>query len=123
MGYMGYYDEPEGYYTVTKRLEISAAHKLMLDYESPCKHLHGHNWIIYVTCRNHELNSNGMIVDFKEIKDLVSKALDHKYINEVIGCNPTAENIAKWIYDKIPHCVKVSVQESEGNVAVYERRG
>ncbi len=34
--------------------------------------------------------------------------------------NPSAENIAKWICDHIEHCYKVSVQESEGNLAIYE---
>lgn len=107
-------------YTVTKRLEISAAHQLSLNYESKCKNLHGHNWIIYVTCQNETLDANGMVVDFKHIKNIVSNMLDHQYLNDVLQCNPTAENIARWICEKVPHCVKVSVQESEGNVAVYE---
>lgn len=107
-------------YTVTKRLEISAAHQLALNYESKCKNLHGHNWIIYVTCQSETLDANGMVVDFKHIKNLVSNVLDHQYLNDVLQCNPTAENIARWICEKVPYCVKVSVQESEGNVAVYE---
>lgn len=107
-------------YTVTKRLEISAAHQLSLNYESKCKNLHGHNWIIYVTCQSETLDVNGMVVDFKHIKNLVSNVLDHQCLNDVLQCNPTAENIARWICEKVPHCVKVSVQESEGNVAVYE---
>ncbi|MGN0948865.1 6-carboxytetrahydropterin synthase QueD [uncultured Megasphaera sp.] len=107
-------------YTVTKRLEVSAAHHLVLDYESKCENLHGHNWIIYVTCRAKELDRNGMVVDFKKIKELVHTKMDHQNLNEVFDFNPTAENIAKWICDAVPHCVKVTVQESEGNVAVYE---
>ena len=107
-------------YTVTKRMEISAAHKLELDYESPCTRLHGHNWIIEVTCQAEELNDRGMVIDFKAIKSLVSSELDHRYLNERLGCNPTAENIAKWICDHVPYCVRVKVQESEGNVAIYE---
>ena len=48
--------------------------------------------------------------------------LDHVLINDVVGnLNPTAENMAKWICDRIPYCVKVSVEEAEGNVAVYEK--
>jgi 6-pyruvoyltetrahydropterin/6-carboxytetrahydropterin synthase len=42
-------------YTVRKRMEISAAHKLNLDYESRCQNLHGHNWIIEIYCRSSEL--------------------------------------------------------------------
>lgn len=73
-----------------------------------------------MTCRREELNENGMVVDFKEISNIVKGKLDHAYLNDVIPGNPTAENIAKWICDSIPFCVKVSVQESEGNVATYE---
>lgn len=107
-------------YTVTKRLEIAAAHRLKLNYESQCENLHGHNWIIHVTCQREELDENGMVVDFKKISDVVKGTLDHAYLNDVIPGNPTAEHIAKWICDSIPYCVKVSVQESEGNVATYE---
>lgn len=107
-------------YTVTKRIEVSGAHKLNLPYQSKCKNLHGHNWIIFVTCESETLNDAGMVVDFVEIKDIVME-LDHNNINEVLkGINPTAENIARWICEQVPHCVKVEVQESEGNVAIYE---
>jgi 6-pyruvoyltetrahydropterin/6-carboxytetrahydropterin synthase len=106
-------------YTVTKRLEVSGAHCLTLPYESKCTNLHGHNWIIEVTCKSMELNEAGMVVDFALIKSVVEQ-LDHKFINDIIKVNPTAENIAKWIHDQIPHCKKVSVQESEGNIATYE---
>ena len=106
-------------YTVTKRIEVSGAHCLRLPYESKCTRLHGHNWIIDVTCRREELDENGMVVDFTHIKDVVMK-LDHAFINDIVQTNPTAENIAKWIHDQIPFCTRVSVQESEGNVAIYE---
>lgn len=107
-------------YYVSKRMEIAGAHKLDLDYESKCKNLHGHNWIVTVFCKADMLNENGMVVDFKHIKNIVSDQLDHKYLNEVVDFNPTAENIAKWICDQIPECYKVTVQESEGNVAIYK---
>lgn len=108
-------------YTVRKRIEIAGAHQLKLPYPSKCSRLHGHNWIIEVTCQREELDENGMVVDFSKIKEVVMQ-LDHQYLNEILkGINPTAENIAKWIADQIPYCVKVSVQESEGNLAIYEK--
>lgn len=108
-------------YTVKKRIEIAGAHQLKLPYPSKCARLHGHNWIIEVTCQREELDENGMVVDFSKIKEVVMQ-LDHQYLNEILkGINPTAENIAKWITDQIPYCVKVSVQESEGNLAIYEK--
>ena len=42
-------------------------------------------------------------------------------LNEVLPCNPTAENIAKWVCDQLPQCYRVDVQESEGNMATYEK--
>ena len=106
-------------YYVSKRMEIAGSHKLTLSYDSPCQNLHGHNWIITVFCKAETLNADGMIVDFKHIKEQIHKKLDHQNINEVLPFNPTAENIAKWVAEQIPECYKAQVQESEGNIAVY----
>ena len=106
---------------VRKRLEVSAAHRLDLSYESKCTSLHGHNWIIIVECRAEELNSDGMVEDFTLIKNKIMNLLDHKVINDVIPFNPTAENIARWVVDSIPTCYRCEVQESEGNMAAYEK--
>lgn len=109
-------------YQVTKTLEISAAHFLDLDYQSKCSNIHGHNWIVKITCQSETLNGNGMVYDFNHIKKLISEQLDHKFLNDIlVGVNPTAENIAKWIADQIGEtCKKVVVKESEGNEAQYE---
>ena len=108
-------------YYVSKRFEVSAAHALRLSYGSMCEKLHGHNWQITVHCRSETLNEDGMVFDFVHIQQLVCGKLDHAVLNEVLPCNPTAENIAKWIADSIGEsCYKVEVQESEGSVAIYE---
>lgn len=108
-------------YYVKKRLEISAAHQLCLSYDSKCTQLHGHNWIITVECKSRELNADGMVVDFTEIKRRIMDMLDHKVINEVLPFNPTAENMARWIVDTVENCWRCEVQESEGNIAIYEK--
>lgn len=109
-------------YRVKKRLEIAGAHRLSLDYESKCSNVHGHNWIIEIYMQSKELNKNGMVMDFTHIKQEIHDALDHKYINDVVQINPTAENIAKWVCERLgSKCYKVTVQESEGNTAEYER--
>lgn len=121
-------------YKITKRMEISGAHKLDLPYESPCKNLHGHNWIVTVEITGNVLDSSGMIWDFAKIKKVVNQ-LEHTTINYVIEGNPTAEIIAEWIHDNIqreireawlecsngpyPKVSKVTIQESEGNTVCY----
>lgn len=108
-------------YTVIKRLEISASHSLKLPYESKCQNLHGHNWVITVWCRSAKLNSDGMVVDFSVIRDIIKNKMDHRNLNEVFSFNTTAENIARWICDEVPFCFKVEVRESEYNTAIYEK--
>ena len=108
-------------YYVSKRMEIAACHRLELGYESPCSRIHGHNWIITVFCRARELNSDGMVVDFKKIKERIHGYIDHGNLNELLDFNPTAENIARWIVDTLPACYKARVQESEGNIAIYTK--
>lgn len=93
----------------------------MLSYESKCENLHGHNWVITVYCKAKTLNQDGMVTDFTHIKRIVKDKFDHQYINKVLNVNPSAENMARWICDNVENCYKVSVQESEGNMAIYER--
>ena len=114
-------------YEVSKRLEIAGSHSLCLPYESKCSNIHGHNWIITIHCRSNSLTEYGMVVDFTQIKRGIADKLDHKDLNKVFNFNPTAENIARWICDEVTkmcppggYCYKVTVQESEGNIATYE---
>ena len=108
-------------YYVKKRFEIAGCHRLELSYKSKCENLHGHNWVITVFCRARELNADGMVTDFTHIKESVHDYLDHGNFNELLPFNPTAENIARWIAERVENCYRVEVQESEGNTAAYEK--
>ena len=96
-------------------MEISASHSLKLSYESKCSRLHGHNWEVTVYCAASELNDDGMVIDFKHVKDLIHGRLDH---GNLLPFNPTAENIAAWIVKELKPCYKAVVKESYGNVAM-----
>ena len=112
---------------------ISSAHQLR-EYEGKCENLHGHNWKIEVKFSGEKLDNTGMLLDFKIAKKYLGEVinqLDHKFLNELSPfdkINPTAENIAKFIYDLISKKIKskdykvssVTVWETERNCAVYE---
>lgn len=76
--------------------------------------------MITVECRARELNADGMVTDFTHVKEKIMSRLDHAVINDVLDVNPTAENIARWIVDNVDNCYRAEVQESEGNIAIYE---
>ncbi len=110
-------------YYISKRIEIAFAHQLKLNYESKCQRLHGHNGIATVYCCAETLDENGMVADFSHVKRQIEERLDHRNLNELFDFNPTAENLAHWICEQVPHCYKVTFQESEGNIAAYVKPG
>lgn len=107
-------------YYISKKIRVAASHHLVVDYATKCARPHGHNYEIEVFCKAPELDANGMVVDFKLIKERVIDRIDHRDLNEVLPFNPTAENLARWICGEIPHCYKVTVKETEDNTATYE---
>jgi 6-pyruvoyltetrahydropterin/6-carboxytetrahydropterin synthase len=78
---------------------FSAAHKLN-DYIGACSNLHGHTWKVKILIATPAL-VNSMVIDFKVLKQAIDERYDHKYINEQVNFNPTAENIAKDIYQLV----------------------
>ncbi|HEB55021.1 MAG TPA: 6-carboxytetrahydropterin synthase QueD [Gammaproteobacteria bacterium] len=94
--------------------DFSAAHYLR-DYEGPCSRVHGHNWKVEVEVSASRLDEIGMGLDFKLIKQATNKLidrLDHQNLNELPPFdrqNPTAENIAAWLYRELSSILNTDV--------------
>jgi 6-pyruvoyltetrahydropterin/6-carboxytetrahydropterin synthase len=113
---------------------FAAAHNLR-NYHGKCEDLHGHNYKVRVVLAGEELDDTGLLYDFVHLKRVIQDvigSLDHKYLNELPPfdkLNPSAENIAKYIYDrsasqllKTPNAAgiaSVTVWETETSAATY----
>lgn len=133
-------------YQVTKIIHFCYGHRL-LNYEGMCQHPHGHNGRVEILLESEKLDNRGMVVDFSDISRIVKKwidsTLDHRMLlktedpmiaflkqnNEpyfTMKENPTAENIAKLIYEyarsqKFP-VKKVTLWETESSFASYSEQ-
>jgi 6-pyruvoyltetrahydropterin/6-carboxytetrahydropterin synthase len=113
------FNTSDAMYHVSREIEFCYGHRL-LNYVGKCRHLHGHNGRVVVTFEASELDDQGMVLDFSEIKRTVSRwiddHLDHRMILNrsdpavpllqalgepmyLVDVNPTAENIARVIFD------------------------
>ena len=108
---------------------FSSAHNLR-GYKGKCESLHGHNWKVQAAAVRRTLDKTGMVMDFKILKAAlyaVLEELDHSYLNEhpvFKKINPTSENIARYIFDrlkkKVPETSSVTVWENATSAATYE---
>jgi 6-pyruvoyltetrahydropterin/6-carboxytetrahydropterin synthase len=130
-------------FRVTQEIEFCYGHRL-LGYTGKCRHLHGHNGKAVIVLEGAELDDRGMLVDFAEIKTAlrtwIDAELDHRMILSsgdpalpllerlgepvhVIAENPTAENIARLIFDYARSqgfpVVEVSLWETPRSFATY----
>lgn len=119
-------------YQVSIKKTFSAAHMLK-EIGGKCENLHGHNFTVEVTVAAENLGSDGLVMDFRQLKEWTGEILDrldHRHLNELSyfqGKNPSAENLAKFIYDclvekvagSVLQVVQVTVWESENARASY----
>jgi 6-pyruvoyltetrahydropterin/6-carboxytetrahydropterin synthase len=112
--------------------QFAAAHQLR-EFEGGCEKLHGHNWKVEVYVAGNKLEKNGLLIDFRMIKDATKKILDrldHKFLNELepfTNSNPSSENIACHIFkslsrelnDDTVKITKVTAWESDSACASY----
>ena len=119
-------------FEVTIIKSFSAAHMLAA-IGGKCEELHGHNFKVEVTIAAKDLNSSGIIVDFRYVKKWLQEILDnldHKHLNEIpffTEINPSSENIAEYIYREMKlkaaqaevKVARVKVWESENAAVTY----
>jgi 6-pyruvoyltetrahydropterin/6-carboxytetrahydropterin synthase len=131
-------------FRVTREIVFCYGHRL-LNYEGKCRHLHGHNGRAVITLQGPEVDGRGMLVDFVEIKQKVQRWIDDHLDHNMLLCrddpllpilrehgervyvmedNPTAENIARLIYDRAKDAglpvVEVVLWETENCFASYD---
>ena len=110
-------------YELTVKDHFDAAHSLA-GYPGECCELHGHTWDVEATVSGDELDRVGIVYDFKRFKDDLAAVLapyDHHHLNEVPpfdSVNPTAENLARVIYEALSERLGSGVRLLE--VAVWE---
>ena len=121
-------------YELTVDSSFSAAH-LLEGYNGDCARMHGHTWKVSLTVGAITMDEIGLCIDFKDIARILDEIVDnfdHRILNEIDvldGCNPTAENLSRIIYDL---CVKkmrnsdievlsVTVAESERYRVTYRK--
>jgi len=107
---------------------FDSAHALR-GYKGSCENIHGHTWKIQISLKGDNLNSIGILHDFRDIREKlgsVVKYLDHKFLNdleEFQEINPSSENIAKVFYHKlkkeIPAISKLTVWETPQTCASF----
>ena len=85
---------------------FAAGHALR-NYHGKCENVHGHNYRVQVAVSGPDVDENGLLFDFSELKKRLraaSEYLDHQFINELKPfdeINPSAENIARYVYEEL----------------------
>lgn len=114
-------------YTLKVEASFSAAHRLP-EYHGKCRRLHGHRWVVQASYEGTELDNQGMIYDLTALQRTLRLAVtvyDHESLNTVLSCTPTAENLARIIFERLQKVefgkslVQVAVEESPGEVVTY----
>lgn len=113
-------------YTLRVEGAFEAAHRIA-GYPGKCDRLHGHNWVVEAVFRGTRLDELGMLIDFKAAKKALAAVLDdydHYYLNDIppfsAGLNPTAENLARIIYERLAARNEIGGAAELAEITVWE---
>jgi 6-pyruvoyltetrahydropterin/6-carboxytetrahydropterin synthase len=112
-------------FEVTVEQTFAAGHALR-NYRGKCENVHGHNYRVRVTVQGDRLDATGLLVDFLDVNRLISgtvEYLDHRFINDLPPfdqLNPSAENLAKYFYERVSGGLKSEVAARVSAVQVWE---
>jgi len=112
-------------FEVTVEQTFAAGHALR-NYRGKCENVHGHNYRVRVTVQGNQLDATGLLVDFIEVNRLITgtvEYLDHRFINDLPPfdqLNPSAENLAKYFYERVSGGLKSEVAARVSQVQVWE---
>jgi 6-pyruvoyltetrahydropterin/6-carboxytetrahydropterin synthase len=112
-------------FEVSVEQTFAAGHALR-NYKGKCENVHGHNYRVRITVQGDQLDPTGLLVDFLDVKGLIGGVvdyLDHQFINDLPPfdqLNPSAENIAKYFYDRVSGGLKNEVPVRVAEVKVWE---
>mgnify|MGYP001271969642 FL=1 len=113
---------------IYKDITFEAAHLLPnLPAGHKCSRLHGHSFLVRITLDGPIDKETGWVEDFADIKKAfqpIYDELDHNYLNNISGLeNPTSENLAKWIWDKLEsdldYLTAIEVKETCSSGCIY----
>ncbi len=110
-------------YELKVKGHFDAAHALR-GYEGECRRLHGHTWDVEVTIAGASLDAIDILYDFKDLKRDLADVLtrfDHVYLNEIPPFDrrsPTAENLARVIFEELDPKVRTATGDRVGLVSV-----
>ena len=115
-------------YTIKKMFSFSASHTLNgLEPGHQCGRVHGHNYIVTVELKSYNLDDASFVLDYgklKPIADFIEDTLEHRHLNDIVPGQPSAENIAKWLFYKFkpqfPLLFAIEVKETDKTSARYE---
>ncbi|HSV74962.1 MAG TPA: 6-carboxytetrahydropterin synthase [Chthonomonadales bacterium] len=88
-------------YTLIVRASFDAAHDIP-GHAGKCSRTHGHRYQVEAEFAGDQLDANGMLFDFADLRAAVERHLpDHSYLNEVLPVPTTAECIARWLHERL----------------------